>query len=85
MEPEYVKPDSGSEGTKPGSRWNQIAIEEKQATITEEVKRMRQLPLNSSYAAHRLRLLDKIQQLLSLQRTTSQDEELELLFAGLQI
>ncbi|GFQ06242.1 hypothetical protein PHJA_002768200 [Phtheirospermum japonicum] len=44
-----------------------MAIEEKQAAIKEEVKRMRQLPLNSSYAAHRLRLLDKIQQLLSLQ------------------
>ncbi|KAK3199169.1 hypothetical protein Dsin_022584 [Dipteronia sinensis] len=40
---------------------------------------------NSSYAtrSHRLQLLNKILQLISLQITASQEEELELLFAGL--
>ncbi|XP_073128007.1 uncharacterized protein [Henckelia pumila] len=63
----------------------QIGNHEKSAAVREEMKRMSTLPANSSYAAHRLRVLHKILNLISLQRTTSQDEELELLFAGLQI
>ncbi|CAA0815938.1 Unknown protein [Striga hermonthica] len=84
MEPEYA--GSGSDVAKPGIVWKQTAgHEEKKAAIAEEMKRMRRLPPNSSYAAHRLRLLDKIYQLLLAKRTNSQDEELELLFAGLHI
>nr|XP_043607188.1 uncharacterized protein LOC122579141 [Erigeron canadensis] len=55
------------------------------AAVNEEINKVKQLPPNSSYATHRMRVLNKILQLLSLQRTTSQDEELELLFAGLSI
>ncbi|CAL1387545.1 unnamed protein product [Linum trigynum] len=53
--------------------------EGKNAVVHEEVKSMNKLPANSSYATHRLRVLNKILQLLSAQRTIS-DEELELLF-----
>ncbi|CAA2990469.1 uncharacterized protein LOC111394756 [Olea europaea var. sylvestris] len=59
--------------------------EEKKTAVNEEMKRLNRLPANSSYASHRLRVLNKILQLLSVQRNTSQDEELELLFAGLHI
>ncbi|KAK6157430.1 hypothetical protein DH2020_011678 [Rehmannia glutinosa] len=83
MDPEHA--GSGSEGAKTGWRWKQMGNEEKKAAIREEMKRMQRLPHNSSYASHRLRVLDKIQQLLSLPRTTSQDEELELLFSGLRL
>ncbi|XP_051135847.1 uncharacterized protein LOC127254661 [Andrographis paniculata] len=63
----------------------QISNEKKDAAVNEELQRMRRLPPNSSYASHRLRVLHKIAHLLSLERTSSQDEELELLFAGLHI
>ncbi|GAA0138513.1 hypothetical protein LIER_34943 [Lithospermum erythrorhizon] len=59
--------------------------EEKKDAVNEEINRMNNLPSNSTYATHRLRVLNKILQLLSIQRTTSQDEELELLFSGLHI
>ncbi|KAL0443492.1 UNVERIFIED_CONTAM: hypothetical protein Slati_2071900 [Sesamum latifolium] len=78
MDPEYV-------GAKPGLKLNQMGHEEKAAAVHEEIKRMHRLPPNSSYASHRLRVLNKIQHLLSLQRTASQDEELELLFSGLHL
>ncbi|KAL2472846.1 uncharacterized protein Fot_48582 [Forsythia ovata] len=66
--------------------WKQMGNEEKKtAAVNEEMSRLNRLPANSSYASHRLRVLNKILQLLSIQRTTSQDEELELLFAGLHI
>ncbi|CAL5402947.1 unnamed protein product [Camellia sinensis] len=61
-----------------------MGCEEKKAAVHEEMKRINKLPANSTYATHRLRVLNKILQLLSIQRTTSQ-EELELLFAGLSI
>ncbi|KAL0306474.1 UNVERIFIED_CONTAM: hypothetical protein Sradi_6064700 [Sesamum radiatum] len=83
MDPEYVV--SGSEGAKPGLKCKQMGHEEKAAAVHEEIKRMHRLPPNSSYASHRLRVLNKIQHLLSLQRTASQDEELELLFSGLHL
>ncbi|CAI0439074.1 unnamed protein product [Linum tenue] len=67
------------------ARWQTMGNEEKKAVVHEEVKRMYKLPANSSYATHRLRVLNKILQLLSAQRTISQDEELELLFAGLRL
>ncbi|XP_076939439.1 uncharacterized protein LOC143608167 [Bidens hawaiensis] len=59
--------------------------EEKKAAVHEEIKKVNQLPAQSTYAAHRIKVLNKILQLLSVQRTVSQDEELELLFAGLSI
>ncbi|KAL0353722.1 UNVERIFIED_CONTAM: hypothetical protein Sangu_0953500 [Sesamum angustifolium] len=65
MDPEYVV--SGSEGAKPGLKCKQMGHEEKAAAVHEEIKRMHRLPPNSSYASHRLRVLNKIQHLLSLQ------------------
>ncbi|KAH6767970.1 hypothetical protein C2S51_013306 [Perilla frutescens var. frutescens] len=82
MNPEHV--ESGL-NAKVGWKWKQMGSEEKKAVVNEEMKRMQRLPPNSSYASHRLRVLNKIHQLLSLQRTTSQDQELELLFSGLHL
>uniref|UniRef100_A0A2P2QTF3 Uncharacterized protein LOC105139698 n=1 Tax=Rhizophora mucronata TaxID=61149 RepID=A0A2P2QTF3_RHIMU len=62
-----------------------MSSEDKMTAVHQEIKRMNQLPAASSYATHRLRVLNKILQLLSIQRTISQDEELELLFAGLHL
>ncbi|KAL5975001.1 hypothetical protein ACLOJK_031677 [Asimina triloba] len=59
--------------------------DERKAVLQAEMDRMTKLPANSSYATHRMRVLNKILLLLSIQRTTSQTEELELLFAGLSI
>ncbi|KAK9072322.1 hypothetical protein SSX86_008755 [Deinandra increscens subsp. villosa] len=64
---------------------NQIGNEEKKAAVHEELKKVNRLPAHSTYATHRMKVLNKILQLLSVQRTMSQDEELELLFAGLSI
>ncbi|KAJ0046389.1 hypothetical protein Pint_04440 [Pistacia integerrima] len=65
--------------------WKEMGNEEREAAVQEELKRMNQLPPNSTYVTHRVRVLNKILQLISLQRTTSQDKELELLFAGLSL
>ena len=53
-----------------GSRWKQMGNEEKKAAINHEMKRVNQLPANSSYAIHRLRVLNKIMQLMSSQVLT---------------
>ncbi|XP_021894649.1 uncharacterized protein LOC110812232 [Carica papaya] len=66
-------------------RWRQMGSEERKAAVHEEIMRMNQLPASSSYAVHRRRVLNKVLQLLSIQRTVSQEEELELLFAGLSL
>ncbi|XP_044491502.1 uncharacterized protein LOC123215462 [Mangifera indica] len=63
----------------------EMGNEERKAAVHEELKRMNQLPPNSTYVTHRVRVLNKILQLISLQRTTSQEKELELLFAGLSL
>ncbi|KAJ6886926.1 hypothetical protein NC651_027316 [Populus alba x Populus x berolinensis] len=42
--------------------------EEKTAAVHEEIKRMNQLPATSSYVSHRLLVLNKILQLVSIQR-----------------
>ncbi|PKI65632.1 hypothetical protein CRG98_013927 [Punica granatum] len=68
-----------------GDKWRQMGYDEKKAAVDEEMKRMNRLPANSSYAAHRLRVLNKVLQLMSIQRTVSQEEELELLFASLSL
>jgi len=59
--------------------------EEKSKTeiVQAEVARMKQLPPNSAYATHRLRVLDKMQQLLSKARTQAETDELEILFANM--
>ncbi|KAM1256575.1 hypothetical protein PS2_030478 [Malus domestica] len=72
-------------GAQPESRWKQMGHGEKEASVHEEMKRMQKLPANSTYVTHRLRVLNKILQLLSIQRTASQEQELELLFAGLSM
>ncbi|THU63278.1 hypothetical protein C4D60_Mb01t14060 [Musa balbisiana] len=59
--------------------------EEKRAAVQAEIARVNQLPSNSSYAVHRMRVLNKLLHLLSVQRSVSQDEELELLFATLSL
>ncbi|CAI9283601.1 unnamed protein product [Lactuca saligna] len=71
--------------TQPKSGGKLMGPKEKKAAVHEEIKKVNQLPAHSTYATHRMRVLNKILQLLSVQRTTSQDEELELLFAGLSI
>ncbi|KAI8557744.1 hypothetical protein RHMOL_Rhmol04G0033500 [Rhododendron molle] len=40
---------------------------DKKAAVDEEMKRMNKLPANSAYATHRLRVLNKVLQLLSIQ------------------
>ena len=76
--------ESGT-STQAQHQWKQMDSEGKKVAVHEEMKRMNQLPTNSTYATHRLRVLNKILQLISIQRTTSQDAELELLFAGLSL
>ncbi|KAJ4726239.1 Translation initiation factor IF-2 like [Melia azedarach] len=65
--------------------WRKMGNEERKAAVHEEVKRMNKLPPNSTYASHRLRVLNKLLQLMALERTSSQEMELELLFAGLSL
>ncbi|KAL0001106.1 hypothetical protein SO802_014887 [Lithocarpus litseifolius] len=49
------------------SQLKQVGYEEKTAAVHDEMKRMNRLPANSTYATHRLRVLNKIQQLMSIQ------------------
>ncbi|KAA8523835.1 hypothetical protein F0562_010258 [Nyssa sinensis] len=79
------QPKESITSTQAKGERKQMGSEEKNAVVHEEMNRMNQLPANSAYATHRLRVLNKILQLLSIERTISQDEELELLFAGLSI
>ena len=58
---------------------------DREAAIQAEMARVNNLPANSSYAIHRIKVLNKLRHLLSIKRTTSQDEELELLFSSLSI
>lgn len=67
-------------------QWKQMADAEKKATLNAEMDRMKVLPGSSNYAAHRIRVLNKVLELVSKQmRTRSENEELELLFAGLSL
>ncbi|RLN16863.1 uncharacterized protein C2845_PM02G08430 [Panicum miliaceum] len=58
---------------------------DREAAVDSEIARVNKLPAHSSYAIHRMKVLNKLRHLLSIKRTTSQDEELELLFASLSI
>ncbi|KAK4751616.1 hypothetical protein SAY87_005098 [Trapa incisa] len=87
-------PDHFNMDAKPshGGKWKLMGSDEKKAAVDEEMKRMNRLPSNSSYKSHRLRVLNKVLQLMSTQslvsvsqRTPSQEEELELLFASLSL
>ncbi|KAJ3687039.1 hypothetical protein LUZ61_016203 [Rhynchospora tenuis] len=60
-------------------------LEYKPSAVHAELSRVTKLPSNISYAIHRMRVLHKLLYLLSIQRTVSQDEELELLFASLSL
>ncbi|KAL6878528.1 hypothetical protein ACP4OV_012698 [Aristida adscensionis] len=64
---------------------NGLQKEDREAAIDAEIARLNKLPAHSSYATHRMKVLNKLRHLLSIKRTTSQDEELELLFASLSI
>ncbi|VFQ84717.1 unnamed protein product [Cuscuta campestris] len=78
----------GADGVNPprdGVSSGKSGAEKMEAAIMEELFKLRGLPQYSSYVIHRLRVLNKILQLLSIQRTKTQDEELESLFAGLSI
>nr|KJB40975.1 hypothetical protein B456_007G085800 [Gossypium raimondii] len=75
--------DAGA--TNPRVQWKQMGYEEKTITVHEEMKNLNQLPTTNSYVIHRMRVLNKILQLLSIQVIALQEEELELLFAGLSL
>ncbi|XP_023535148.1 uncharacterized protein LOC111796661 [Cucurbita pepo subsp. pepo] len=75
----------GKVSVLPKNDGKQMGHQEAKVVVQEEMKRVQQLPSNSTYATHRMRVLNKILQLLSIQRTASQEEELELLFAGLSL
>lgn len=47
--------------------FKQLGVEGKKAAVNEEMRRLNQLPSNSSYVVHRSRVLSKIMQLLSVQ------------------
>lgn len=53
--------------TQPKTQQKQIGYEEKKAAVDEEMNRMKRLPVNSTYATHRLRVLNKLLQLMSIQ------------------
>lgn len=57
----------GSRGNRVGEKWNQMDCDEKSGVIQEEIKRVSKLPSNSVYAVHRLKVLNKISELLSVQ------------------
>lgn len=80
-----LNPPKGSLPSTQSSNDTLRQSEGKMGAVHEEMKRVSRLPPSSAYATHRMRVLNKILQLLSIQRTTSQDEELELLFSGLSL
>ncbi|KAJ6753699.1 hypothetical protein OIU79_026523, partial [Salix purpurea] len=64
---EAMDTTTNTQSSKP--RWKQMGKEEKAAAVHDEMKRINQLPATSTYATHRLRVLNKILQLMSIQRT----------------
>ena len=56
-----------TEATSEPKPQKEMWCEEKQGAVHEEIKRMNQLPANSIYVTHRLRVLNKILQLMSIQ------------------
>ncbi|KAJ4976945.1 hypothetical protein NE237_002051 [Protea cynaroides] len=74
-----------SVATQASTQWRQMGNDEKMTAVQSEMTRVNQLPVNSSYATHRKRVLNKVWRLLSVQRSKAQEEELELLFATLSL
>uniref|UniRef100_A0A803MH65 Uncharacterized protein n=1 Tax=Chenopodium quinoa TaxID=63459 RepID=A0A803MH65_CHEQI len=82
MEPDYQNhfkdPESSamlnSRGVTADSRnqWKQLGEEERKMAVQEEMKRVHQLPANSSYAIHRRRVLSKLFQLMTIQAESLQ-------------
>ncbi|KAH8975815.1 hypothetical protein BDL97_01G179000 [Sphagnum fallax] len=68
-----------------GGRGGGTTVEDKRKTgiVQAEVDRMKQLSSTSGYATQRLRVLDKMLELLSKVRTQSETDELEILFANM--
>lgn len=49
------------------NRWAKTQNEDKRASVHDEIARVNQLPSNSSYAVHRMRVLNKLLHLMSIQ------------------
>lgn len=54
-------------GTQATDQWTQIWNQEKRAAVQAEMNRVKELPAKSSYAMHRIRVLNKVLQLMSIQ------------------
>uniref|UniRef100_A0A0A9GV03 Uncharacterized protein n=1 Tax=Arundo donax TaxID=35708 RepID=A0A0A9GV03_ARUDO len=80
-------PFSGATATAltTSSAANGLQKGDREVAIDAEIARVNKLPSYSSYAIHRMKVLNKLRHLMSIKRTTSQDEELELLFSSLSI
>ncbi|XP_028127553.1 uncharacterized protein LOC114324028 isoform X4 [Camellia sinensis] len=63
----HIRPQEHTASPQAKDGWKKMGCEEKKAAVHEEMKRMNKLPANSTYATHRLRVLNKILQLLSIQ------------------
>ncbi|CAL5402941.1 unnamed protein product [Camellia sinensis] len=63
----HIRPQELTASPQAKDGWKKMGCEEKKAAVHEEMKRMNKLPANSTYATHRLRVLNKILQLLSIQ------------------
>lgn len=89
MDPEYNFRGSHAllptKASNPSIQRMQLGFEERKAAVREEMRRMNQLPPNSAYATHRLHVLNKTLQLMSIQRNPSEEEELEKLLARLSL
>ncbi|KAK3040303.1 hypothetical protein RJ639_028218 [Escallonia herrerae] len=70
------QPNKGASTTQDCNAWKPMGCEEKQAVVHEEMRRMNNLPANSTYATHRLRVLNKILQLLAIQMRRCMDTSL---------
>lgn len=57
----------GKASTQLKDSWKKMGEEDRKAAVDNELKRMKQLPANSSYVIHRVRILNKIIELISLQ------------------
>lgn len=81
MQPEQGRAEGGGGGGGGGG----TTVEDKRKTgiVQAEVDRMKQLSSTSGYATQRLRVLDKMLELLSKVRTQSETDELEILFANM--
>uniref|UniRef100_A0A0A9GRT2 Uncharacterized protein n=1 Tax=Arundo donax TaxID=35708 RepID=A0A0A9GRT2_ARUDO len=76
---------AGATALTTSSAANGLQKGDREAPIDAEIARVNKLPSCSSYAIHRMKVLNKLCHLMSMKRTTSQDEELELLFSSLSI